>query len=204
MFKIFFSIFQFGDLKKNFKKFELQNNSQNVKFWTLWLGVVRVLSRIASFASKYDCSNPLVMRCDVFVIFFNFRKRSYFFFPKFELPSPVVGSCQCIIYKNHWSNLCSFSDMTFFQKIFSKHKFKVFFSKGEIPNPLFGGCQSTLRGCKSCLQIWHCSFRVTKFLVVFQTKFEIPTLYLGTERVLSGVANLSSKATAQLLSVSEI
>ena len=56
--------------------------------------------------------------------------------------------------KSHFSNPCSFRDMTFriFSKFFREFSFN-FFHKSEIPNPIVGSCQSTLKDCESCFQI---------------------------------------------------
>ena len=45
--------------------------SQNLKFPTLLLGPLRVISKIANLASKYDCSNPCSFRDMMFFVIFS-------------------------------------------------------------------------------------------------------------------------------------
>ena len=69
------------------------------KFPTLYLVPVRVLSKVANLACKYDCSKFCSFR-DVtfFVVFFKvFRKLIINFFAKSEIPNSVVGYCQSTI-----------------------------------------------------------------------------------------------------------
>ena len=49
---------------------KLKNNVQNLKSPTLKLRTVRVLSRIANLASKYDCSNPCSFPYMTFFVIF--------------------------------------------------------------------------------------------------------------------------------------
>ena len=65
----FFAIFS-----KVFSKLKLLIFFKNLKFLTLYLGTVRVLSKIANLALKHDCSNPCSFR-DMF--FFNFFKKFF-------------------------------------------------------------------------------------------------------------------------------
>ena len=62
--------------QKVFRKLILIFFSQNLKFATLKLGPIRVISKIANLASKYDCSYPCSFRdMTFFVTFFkNFEK----------------------------------------------------------------------------------------------------------------------------------
>ena len=64
------------------------------------MGTVRVLSRIASLASKYDCSNSCSFRDMTFFVIFSkiFRKFKLFFF-KSEFFNHVVGYRQSTIKK---------------------------------------------------------------------------------------------------------
>ena len=50
---------------------------------------------------------------------------------------------------SHFSNSCSFRDMTFFM-IFQNLDFKRFQNVEDL-NPVVGFCEGTLRACKSCL-----------------------------------------------------
>ena len=68
--------------------------SQNLKFPTLKLGPVRVISKIGNLASKYDCSNPCSFRdVTLFVIFSkNFRKlKLLLVFENLKFPTLYLG-----------------------------------------------------------------------------------------------------------------
>ena len=70
-----------------------------LKFFTLYLVDVRVLSGVANLASKYDCSNPFSFRdMTFFVIFQNkiSKKIKSIFLQNMKNRNPVVGRYQSI------------------------------------------------------------------------------------------------------------
>ena len=73
----FFAIFS-----KVFSKLKLLIFFKNLKFLTLYLGTVRVLSKIANLALKHDCSNPCSFRDMFFLIFSKSFLKTYMIFLK--------------------------------------------------------------------------------------------------------------------------
>ena len=136
-----------------------------MKFPNLYLGTVRVLSKIANLASKYDCSDPCSFRDMMFFVIF-FQKISenlnYDYFKKnLQFPTLYLGTVRVLsrianlASKYDCSNAYSFRDMKFFvifSKIFRKKNYDYFKKKFAIPNPVLGYCQSTVKDCESCLQ----------------------------------------------------
>ena len=92
---VVFEIWCFLWFFQKFSKLKVLWFFLNLKFPTLKLGTVRVLSKIANLVSKYDCSNPCSFRDMMFfVIFSKIFRKCLLIFSKFENPNPVVGSCQ--------------------------------------------------------------------------------------------------------------
>ena len=130
---IFFVIFL-----KNFQKTFFNSLSQNLKFPTLWLGPVRVISNIANLGSKYDCSIFCSFRDMMFFVIFSkiFRKLELLLvfknlkFPTLYLgPVRVLSKIANLASKYDCSILCSFQDVTFFViffKFFRKCKLIIF------------------------------------------------------------------------------
>ena len=159
----FFAIFS-----KVFSKLKLLIFFKNLKFLALYLGTVRVLSKIANLALKHDCSNPCSFRDTFFLIFSKSFLKTYMIFLKLIFKIWNSQPCSWVLSDFFWgvtnlankydcSNPCSFRDMTFFVIFFQKVFWKLiwfFFAKSEIPNPEVGSCQKNLKDCESCLQIW--------------------------------------------------
>ena len=131
----------------------------------LW-GSVRVLSGVAIFASKNDCSNPCSFRdMTVFMIFSEFFKKKIDVKTSKSLKISILllesvrvlswGCKSCSEYV--CSKSCRSRDMTVFRilsEFFRELGYKFFFIKLEItisPVRLF---QGSLRVCDFCLQIW--------------------------------------------------
>ena len=108
-----------------------------MKFQSRWRGSVRVLSGVAVFASKYDCSNRCSFRDMRFFMIFSeiFKKKlDIEKFQNFEDLNPVIGICEgtlmgLLILPPNMSaqNLVVF-EMTFF-RIFSKFFRKLRYKK---------------------------------------------------------------------------
>ena len=64
------------------------------KFPTLYLVPVRVLSKVANLACKYDCSNRCSFRDMTFFVKFPENLKFYYYYLKFQIRSLVVGCCQ--------------------------------------------------------------------------------------------------------------
>ena len=97
----------FCDFSKNFQKTWNNFCFQNLKFFTLYLGAVRVLSGITNFASKYDCSIPCSFRDMAFFVIFQkiFRKPPKFFFlQSLKLPTLLLEAIRVL---SGIANLCS-------------------------------------------------------------------------------------------------
>ena len=96
---------------------------KNLKFPTLYLGTIRVLSRFANLASNYDCSSFCVLkfsRYDVFVIFSKFfRKLNFECFFNLKFLTLYLGAARVLpgvvnlASKYDYSNTCTFRDLTF-------------------------------------------------------------------------------------------
>ena len=186
----FFAIFS-----KVFSKLKLLIFFKNLKFLTLYLGTVRVLSKIANLALKHDCSNPCSFRDMFFLIFSKSFLKTYMIFLK--LIFKIWNSQPCIWVLSDFSeelqilptnmvvqNPCSFSRygrffVVFFQKVFFEKVYMIFFSQNlKFPTLKLGSCQKKISKIANLAsKIWlfqnPCSFRdVTFFLWFFSKIFQ--------------------------------
>ena len=132
-----------------------------MNFSTLLWVAIRVPSRAANLASKYDCSNPYAFRRDWRFFFFkNVRDKKL---TEFEFLNPIVrcywdtrksckSSVQVGLLKSSWFSRwygVFYEFFTFFSKNLDKKLTELNFL-----NLVVGCYQVTLRGCKSSVQVW--------------------------------------------------
>ena len=127
---------------------------------------IRVPSRAANLASKYDCSIPYAFRRDTafFVIFhFFFSKKLDKKLTEFEFLNPIVrcfwdtrksckSSVQVGLLKSSWFSRwygVFYEFFTFFSKNLDKKLTEL-----EFLNLVVGCYQVTLKGCRSSVQVW--------------------------------------------------
>ena len=129
---------------------------KSLKTLTLWLGAVRILSKIAKSPNM-----PPNMAAQIIVVF-EFIKLDYKNSKDLKFLILQLGTVRVLSGTSRYKScapmrllkysLFSSYDVFFFQKTFRRFKFKNFCQILKFPT-LFGGCQITTGGCEPHFQL---------------------------------------------------